>query len=211
MDNSTKNSNTFLERIRSHKGWILIIVVAVICICAILFLHTNKPTPAVKFAAKPTPSVGKKVYTDPLYDFKITIPGNWVTQQGQGTGITGQHTAHPVTQQVEVSQLYIPPEEGITIQVYTGVPTCPLETTLTTTLAGFPASYDSTMQTWTIPTTKATLVISLSYPGGRMFRLPPSQAGATPIPSVVAQQNEAYVMNVLKTLKLTNLTPFSCQ
>ena len=193
-----------------NKWWILVIILVVFFIPAILFLNTKKPEPVVK--SKPTPPVGEKIYTDTLHVFKITIPGNWTTTQSEGTNTTGLNTAHPVTQQIEITQLYIPPEEGITIQVYKGVPTCPLAVnTPTTTLADFPAFYDPIRQIWTIPTTKATLMISISYPGSKMFHLPPSQTRATPVPSIVAQQNEAYVMKVLKTMKLTNLTPFSCQ
>src|ERR1700688_3493423 len=124
------DSEKVAEDSPQHKRWILAAIIVLLCMVVILFFYRSKPTASIK----PTPSVGEKVYTDPLHDFRITVPGDWVTQQEQGTGITGQHTAHPVTQQVEISQLYIPPEEGITIQVYTVVPTCPLESKLTTTM-----------------------------------------------------------------------------
>src|SRR5258708_8604996 len=158
MFNSTENTKTFFEKVsdfsRKNKWLIIFIIVVILCIIVFSFsLTTKRNTP-----------VTTKTYTDSLHAFTITVPKHWITEQEAGNNTTGENTSNPVTQQIEISQLYVPPEEGVTIQVYEDKPSCPLNYSPTTTFAGFPASYDPNMQTWTIPTTKPTLTLSILYP-----------------------------------------------
>ncbi len=187
---------------RNPKSWLGSILVALILV-ALYFLLSSTNKLFTTDNAEPM-----KTYTDSLHYVKLRVPTKWTAEQEVATNTTGLNTPNPVTQQVEISQLYVPKTEGITIQVYNGTPTCPLDQPLTTKLAGFPAAHDDTFNTWTIPANKATVTVSITYPGS-VIHVAPENAPTAPEPSVV-ELYKSDVMDVLNTMELNNLTPFSC-
>ena len=154
------------------------------------------------------PQITSKTYTDSLHYFSITVPKEWSTDQEEGNNTTGLNTTHPVTQKIEITQLSVSSQEGIAVQVDEGAPVCPIQKP-NTMFAGFPAYYDSFIKSWTIPTTKATIVVSISYPGSTLKQFPSASTTAPSQTEIIKGQND--VMGILKTLKLTNLKPFSCR
>lgn len=149
-----------------------------------------------------------KIYIDSLHYVKVTVPHSWNTEQEEASNSMGVNTSHPVVQQIEISQLYNSQDEGITVQVYKGTPICPLNQPLSTTFAGFPASFNSILNTWTVPTTAATITVTISYPGSGMDITTHYVSNNS---VTASQQDQAYVMGVLKSMKLTNLHTYNCK
>ena len=152
--------------------------------------------------------VSKKTYTDKMNVYSIAVPKNWTITENQGQNIIDQNTPHPITQQIEIAQLYLPNQYGISVQVMQGVPHCPLPA-LNTSLAGLPAYYDMLGNDWTIPTTTATIQVGISYPGPGRYNNPFSKS-PTPVPSETITADKQLLLNLLQTISLRNLTPFHC-
>jgi hypothetical protein len=194
----------------SKRRMRIVIVLFFVLLAVIIFL-----LPAYFYFTKKqsTPTPNKfvtRVYRDKGNFFTIQIPKDWKTSEAMAQGTTGIGTNQQSTQNIEEEQLTWENGTGIAIQIYEGTPSCPLNQPLTTTLAGFPASYDSNYNTWTVPTTKALITITISYPGSGIQHNMVQNAQTLP-QSLDGERDKAVVTNVLKTLAFTELTPFRCQ
>jgi hypothetical protein len=177
---------------------VLIAIVGMLGFLKIFFFHTVSTPPLLS-------STKMKLYTDANNNFSIEIPENWETTNTTSQGTTGINTGHPITQQIETSQMYLPGKIGVTIQIYSGKPACPLNQPITTHLANLPASYDATQHAWTFFTTNSTVVITIAYPGSGGFM----EDTTTPSPQEV-NQDVKLIQQVLQTLKLTHTQPLNC-
>jgi hypothetical protein len=191
------------------KNLIIVLVVIVVVTGIILsdrfLLQPDKvSTPITK-----TP-VTMKTYHDPENNFSIQIPSNWTIRQSIATNTTGLNTPTPRTQEVTITQFTVPAEMGVTVQTYKGQPTCPFAKPLNTTLAGLPAAYDEANQQWIIPTTNATMVVSIAYPGNGGFKGPVMQSQPTVVPQSTIDADKKLLEKILSTLQLSNLKPFGC-
>lgn len=192
--NNTNPSITGKKRIGFiFCGFACLLVVCILVIYGVLMAYIDS-----------TP----KIYIDSLHYFKVTVPHSWNTEQEKASNLTGENTAHPVVQQIEISQLYNSQDEGITVQVYRGTPLCPLGQPLTTTFAGYPSAFNSLINTWTIPTTAALITITITYPGSGMDITTHYVSNTS---ASASKQDQEYVMGVLKSMQLTNLKTFTCQ
>src|SRR6266404_5223363 len=106
---------------RNPKSWLGSILVALILVMLYFLLSSSNKL----FTTDNTEPM--KTYTDSLHYVKIRIPETWTTEEQTATNTTGLNTPNPVTQQIEISQVYIPKVEGIVIQVNKTTPTCPLD------------------------------------------------------------------------------------
>jgi len=190
--------------------WVLLVImcVGIVVILLIIKLYLSKSSSIHTSVHK---SVTNNEYHDRGNYFHIQIPKNWQTSEDIAQSTTGLHTSKQATHNIEETQLELGHDTGIAINVYEGTSPCPLSQPLTTTIAGLPASYDPILDQWTIPTTQATITVTISYPGGSNSMIQPgfSQEVTIPPPSVVAQ-NKKNIMEILKTLKLANLVPLKC-
>jgi hypothetical protein len=186
------------------KIWIIIVLLFVIVLGGIFILLTfmlNKPTVSMPIASH--------TYKDKGGYFTLQIPDNWQTSEDVAQGTTGIGTSHQSTQNIEETQMVLGDNTGIDIQVYEGTPVCPFTQPFSTTLSGLPSSYDNTYDTWTIPTNKALLTVTISYPGsGVQHNM--LQSLPTPIPALKVAQDKQIVMTVLRTLIFINLFTFKC-
>ena len=152
-----------------------------------------------------------KTYKDPNNVYTIKIPSNWTKNESVATSTTGLKTDHPVKSEIQVSQFTKPAEMGITVQVIKGQPICPLSYKTSTKLAGLPAAYDPSIYTWTIPTTTATVMVSVAYPGTNSFHGPMQKVQPTPFPEAKIKADKKLVTARLASLKFNGLKPFSCE
>jgi hypothetical protein len=204
---NTKTQGTkFLEV--AKKKWVLIAVVALVLLIVIRIIIVSNSQVTV-----PTPStaaVGTQLFSDSAKYFYIKVPSTWTTTQTVATATTGEHTANPKTQNIEISQMYLPNQVGVTVQVYEGAPTCPLAYTINATLGGYPASYNPLTHQWVIPTTVGTIAIGIAYPGSGGFHEPMQLSAPTPVGALTVTQDELLLKDVLATFTPINLIPFSC-
>jgi len=206
MDDNTENTQSVSDYFiptRHPKVWIIIVIGLILVSLLVLFL--------INSSQNPVSNPSTKSYSDSLHYVSLNIPQDWDIDQEQGSNTTGLNTDHPVSQKIEISQLSNSSQEGITIQVQDGTPACPLAPHMNSMLVGFPASYDPNFGTWTIPTTKATVIVSVAYPGSNFARANPFATQVTPVPPAIAEKNRNEIIGILKTLKLNNLTPYSCK
>lgn len=192
---------------------IIVVILILIPVLSLLILQTHHNPKNVQSHATITSIKVKSVsnlQSDNWHVFTIDIPKNWQVSTSMQQGATGLNTKHPVIHQIEITQYYIPGQTGITVQVEQGQPVCPFTNPLTTTLAGLPASYNSLMNSWIIPTTNATINVSISYPGTEGFNPPMINAAPSKIPQSVVNQYQETVNNILKTFKINALKPFHC-
>lgn len=187
------------------KIWIIIALVFVILIGCIFIVMTYTGTKPAKVSAP----IATHIYRDKGGYFSIQIPDNWQTSEDTAQGTTGIGTDHQSTQNIEETQMVLGDNTGIDIQVYEGTPVCPINQPSSTTLSGLPASFDNTYDTWTIPTNKALLTVTVMYPGsGVQHNM--LQSLPTPIPSTKVALDKQVVMSVLRTLIFINLFSFKC-
>jgi hypothetical protein len=205
MDNQGINTTPAPERkIQVSKRTLLVAIAFIIILLGIIFTIVElKPN-------QPKQNIVYRTYNDKGKYFSIQIPQNWTTSQDVAQGTIGVGTPQEATQNIEEAQLSDTFGTGIQIQVYEGTPTCPLDQKLNMKLAGFPAAYEDSSGTWTIPTTKALITITVTYPGSNAIHHVLLQNAPTPVPSAVAEKNKNVMGEILKTLKLSNLVPFSC-
>lgn len=193
--------------IRSKKKiwiiFILLLIIVIVCIFTIMTYTSNKPS------GKATTPVATHTYRDKGGYFSIQIPDNWQTSEDMAQGTTGVGTAHQTTQNIEETQMVLGDNTGIDIQVYEGAPACPINQPISTSLSGLPASYDNTFDTWTIPTNKALLTVTVTYPGSGVQHTM-LQSIPTPIPATKVALDKQVVMSVLRTLIFINLFTFKC-
>lgn len=162
-----------------------------------------------KIAPSENQSVSLHTYKDPQNVFTVSVPTNWTTKTSTASSTTGLHSAHPVQQSIQVTQLTKPAEAGLTMQVINGTPTCPAGKP-ETTIAGLPAYYNPAIYTWTIPTTTNTILISAAYPGTNSFHQRRNQPVPTYSETTIAEDKKL-VMTALASLKLNNLEPLPCK
>jgi hypothetical protein len=209
-----------LNQKRQRTLILALVIVCFVCLLILAFVKNQTQTPTTQMTSTNFPvnssssSVIKNAATSTTYKdsqnyFSISIPTNWRTESTSGTNTFIDPTSQqPVTQQIEISKLYLSDREGITIQVYQGVPVCPFKQSLDTTLAKLPASYDAATETWSIPTTTATVTVSVFYPGSNFnyhMQNTDSQRSTTEM-----ENNKRFIMGILSTLALPNLSPYSC-
>lgn len=205
MDNNdTQEIKNIKVQFSKRKLLISLALIIFLVLGAIFVLLRQTPTQQ----QKPLPN--QTTYTDQGKFFSIQIPRSWTTSADVAQGETGIGTDHMTTQNIEETQLGTNDGFGVAIQAYEGTPACPLSQPLTTTLAGLPASYDPLLNAWTIPTTKALIIVTIAYPGSNEIHHGLMQDIPTPVPAVVTEQNRKSIMNILNTLNLTNLVPFKC-
>ncbi len=155
--------------------------------------------------------VGTKIHTDTDNKFSVKIPGNWKESETNATNRTGIGTAGEKTQKIEISQLYDPATQiGITVQVYEGAPSCVDVKKPTTTLAGLPATYDSTLRLWTIPTKDATYVVNYYFPGISVFHAPKRFIFPSSVPQKEFEANQMQMEALLKSFVFKNAQPLLC-
>lgn len=202
-----------------HKKLIAIIV-GIFVILSVLLLFLTKKTPSLNknTTSKTTTYTNvvlkdTKPYTDTGNYYRITMPKTWTTSESTSKGTTGLNTGHPVTHQTEITQFYLPNDIGVTIQIDKTTPTCPLNLTLDTTIAGFPAAYYPAQHMWEIPTKSAMIAINVTYPGSNGshgFMRTILTPTPTPIPASQIKNDQDFLNAVVNTLKFTNLQPLSC-
>jgi hypothetical protein len=125
--------------------------------------------------------------------------------------MSSTRTPQQTTHTTEETHIIESPDSGIAMQVYEGTPVCPIDKPLTTTFNGFPASYDDRSSTWTIPTTKALITVTIFYPGSNTIHHMLHQSSSPVSTSAESEQNKKMLFNTLKTIKLTNNSPFTCR
>jgi hypothetical protein len=189
------------------KKWIILLVV-IIVIGGTIFADRFLPDTTEQI--KKEPPVTMKTYHDPDNTFSVQFPSNWTTRRSAATNTVGIKTGNPQSQEVIVTQFSVPAEMGVTVQTYKGQPTCPFAKPLNTTLAGLPTTYDEAHQQWIVPTTNATIVVSIAYPGNGGFKGPVMQSQPTVVPQSTIEADKKLLEKILSTLKLSNLKPFSC-
>jgi hypothetical protein len=189
-----------------RSRWLIgtIVIIFLIMIVA-AFVQQPKISPV-----KQNPPMVMKTYTDPAKVFSVSVPSTWSTTPSTATSTTGLKTAHPVTQTMQITQFTKPAEMGLTVQVLSGKPTCPLQEKLTTTVAGLPAAFNPAISTYTIPTQTATILVSFAYPGTNSFHGPLQASQPTPFPQATVAADKQLVFAMLKTLTFPNLKSFSC-
>ena len=207
----TVEQNTSEESRKGNSKILPILGVCIVVLLIVFFIGRNiKSTQKQSEQPTVTPVPQMKTYKDSSNYFSITAPDNWTSTKRVATSTTGLKTTHPVTTQIEITQIYVPADMGVTVQVYKTPPTCPLVQKPTTTLAGLPASYNDAIHTWTIPTTTALVSVSIAYPGSGGFHGPARQVQPTAVPQSVVDADKKLLEQILTTLKLNNLQPFSC-
>ena len=189
-----------------RSRWLIITIVVIFLAMIVAALLQQ---PKVSPSEQNSPVV-LKTYSDPGKVFAVSVPSTWNITPSTATSTTGLNTAHPVKQTRQITQFTKPAEMGFTVQVMSGQPSCPLQEKLTTTVAGLPASYDPGTSTYTIPTTTATVLVSLAYPGTNSFHGPLQTTRPTPIPQATVAADKQFVFSLLKTLTFPTLKPFSC-
>ncbi len=186
----------------------LIILGGGVLLSVLLHGYVSEPEPALQ--PVPTPAASY-LYTDPENYFSLHVPSDWTKKLSTATNTTGTNTNHPVTQDVSITQFFVPNHKAITIQVYKGQPVCSYTPPVNTALAGLPASYNESLHQWIIPTTEATYVITIAYPGSGGFRQPLQMIQPTQIPQSVIKADKDLVEAVLVSIKLTNAKPYQCK
>lgn len=183
------------------KILLLILLLLIVFIYGIFFYMQHRQNPAIATT---------KNYTDPANNFSVTIPGDWHTTTGQATQTTGLHTQNPVTIPIEVTQLYSNQGVGVTLQVYRQTPSCLDQEKTSTTLDGFPASYNDSRQEWTIFTATNILVIHSYYPGKGIFH---QRFGLIPttVPAKIVASYQKTIASVVASLRFENLQPLNCK
>jgi hypothetical protein len=168
--------------------------------------NTETTTPV-----QPTPEpVHTVFYTDPENYFSLYIPSDWTKKLSTATNTTGTNTDHPVIQDVSITQFYVPNEKAITIQVYKGQPVCQYLPPVNAVLATLPASYNEVQHQWIIPTTNATIIVTIAYPGSGGFGQPLQTVQPTTLPKSVVDADRNLVEAVLVSIKLNNAKPYQC-
>ena len=186
------------------KKWIIISIIVII-VGSIAFDYL-RPIPSAKPVT--TPVTKLKTYQDSGKYYTIKVPSNWQAKETIATSTTGMKSGHPVNQQIEVTQYYLPEQMGITVQVYKGQPACPLPYRLTTFVDNLPAAYDPVHLMWTIPTTTATIAFSYAYPGNGYHNL--QTVAPTAIPKAVMDADQKIIAESLTTFLPKDLKPFQC-
>jgi hypothetical protein len=186
------------------KLLIVIIVVIIGIVFVTIAQRNNKKQPA------PAPQVGTpvtlQIYQDPSGYFSLLIPSNWTKSQSTTTNTSGMNTPNYVVQDVDITQFSMPPDKSVTIKVYKGQPACPFAMPINSNFAGFPAAYEETGHQWSIPTTDATVVIGVSYPGSETLPGSPS----TTIPQPIIDANKKLFNEILSNFQLNSLQPLQC-
>ena len=192
------------------KKKLIIVLVVIIVMTGIILSDRFFLQPDEKSAPVTKNPVTMRTYHDPDNNFSIQVPSNWTTRQSTATNTTGLNTPSPRSQEVTITQFTVPAEMGVTVQTYKGQPTCPFAKPLNATLAGLPATHDEANQQWIVPTTNATIVVSIAYPGNGGFKGPVMQSQPTTVPQSVIDADKKLLEKILSTLKLSDLKPFSC-
>src|SRR5258708_10094428 len=191
MDNEGINTTENKEFGFSKKKLLifsLLFVILIGSICAVIIMLSKRQTAA--------PIITSNTYNDKGKYFTLQIPRSWNTTENIAQGTTGIGTPQEATQNIEEVQLGDTSGTVIAIQVYEVAPTCPFNQPLTTSFASLPASFDDNVNTWTIPTTKALIMVTISYPGSNTHYHNLQQSIPTPVPSSIAEQNRKHVMEI---------------
>jgi hypothetical protein len=190
-----------------NKRTVVYAVIVFIVLIILIVVLFNRQSQTM---SQPSPT-GTKVFSDAAKLYYLTVPSSWQTTQTVATETTGLHTPNPKTTRIEISQMYVPAQVGVTVQAYLGTPTCPLPAAINTTLGGYPASYDQNMHQWMIPTTAATFYITTAYPGSGGFHTPLTQVAPTMVPQTTVIQDQLQLKDILGSFTPINLVPFSCK
>jgi hypothetical protein len=209
LPGSAKLSSTKQLFEKMKKKWVLIAVIAV-ALLIIIRLIVAGSTSTQPASSNSSTSNAYQVFSDNKKYFYIKVPSTWTTTQTVATETTGLHTANPKTQDIEISQLYLPDQLGVTVQVYEGTPDCPLSSPINSTLAGYPASYNQAAHRWIVPTTVGNVVLSIAYPGSGGFHEPAWTVSPTPVPQELTTEDQLLLKNILSTFTPINLVPFNC-
>jgi len=204
--NTKAHQSKFTEMLK--RKWVVVAVIAIVLLVIIRIIVVSNSQVAV-----PAPAInasGTQLFSDNGKYYYIKVPSTWTTSQTVATATTGEHTATPKTQNIEISQMYLPNQVGVTVQVYEGAPTCPLGYTINSTLGGYPASYNQLNHQWVIPTTVGTIAIGIAYPGSGGFHEPMQLNAPTPVAPLTVTQDQLLLKDVLATFTPINLVPFTC-
>lgn len=158
------------------KSFLLFLLILVIAgVLAVILASTNR-TAVEKQPAPVSPTL--RSYTDPGNHFSFTIPADWTTTSDYGGLKTGIGTSRESATRIEYTNL-ASGSTGVNISVYETPPTCTPEEKPNTTLGGIPAYYYPPHYSYTITTTRSTIVIGYYYPGLPVFHKRLSVAPAT--------------------------------
>ncbi|MGI8419028.1 MAG: hypothetical protein ACR2LN_00105 [Candidatus Levyibacteriota bacterium] len=186
--------------------WLILIIVGIVSVMlAAAWIQRPKAAPAQ------IQQVVMRTYTDPGKVFSVAVPSTWSITPSSGSSTTGLNSTHPLHQAIQITQFTKPAEMGLTVQVLSGQPACPLAEKPTTTVGGLPASYNPAIYTWSIPTTNTTVLVSVAYPGTNSFHGPLRSAQPTPLPKATVDADKHLVLTLLKSLSFSDLKPLVCE
>lgn len=186
--------------------WLMLIIVGIVGVMLLAGWIQQPKSTSIQNAP-----ISMKIYKDPDNVYMLSVPSNWQQTKSTATSTTGLKTARAEQHTIQVTQFTKPAEMGVTIQVISGQPSCPLAAKPNSTLAGLPAFYNPANYTWTIPTTTQTVLVSVAYPGTNSFHHPPFKVQPTPFPAATVEADKQLVKSILNSLRFSELKPLMCK